>query len=307
VAAVFADGMDRPLRIRVPFGGGREEALAGPPPPVLGRRSAACGPRCTGERACSLLEIRTAELLAGPASADDAWLRVWAEALVLAFLTNRGLPAVPARLQRRWAGLGGRPRECLLATVIDRVTGNRALAVRASYDSQRLAASVAAVALRMLDHGTGAGTRAGPGWVIPQVRWLHEIERVCPLRGRAPDALDLAPPLDFDLPGVADWPDMCVGHRLRALRRHPLSMGLARNRAPAWSVLLGDDDQQAFTGDLAGALIGVGTRTQVRQAGGAMGIAAWLDVVLSWPRRFIADHEQWVAGPDECEPDVVGG
>jgi helicase HerA-like protein len=307
VAAVFADGMDRPLRIRVPFGGGREEVLAGPPPPVLGRRSAACGPRCTGERACSLLELRTADLLADPASADDVWLRVWAEALVLAFLTNRELPAAPARLQRRWAGLGGRLRECLLATVVDRVTGNRALAVRASYDSQRLAASVAAVALRMLDDGTGAGTRAGPGWVIPQVRWLHEIERVCPLRGRAPDALDLAPPLDFDLPGIADWPDMCVGHRLRALRRHPLSMGLARNRAPAWSVLLGDDDQQAFTGDLAGALIGVGTRTQVRQAGGAMGITAWLDVVLSWPRRFIADHEQWVAGTDECGPDAVGG
>ena len=33
VAAVFADGMDRPLRVRVPFGGGRERALAGPPPP----------------------------------------------------------------------------------------------------------------------------------------------------------------------------------------------------------------------------------------------------------------------------------
>jgi uncharacterized protein len=307
VAAVFADGMDRPLRVRLPFGGGREQVLAGPPPPVLGRRSAACGPRCTGERACSLLEIRTAELLAGPASADDAWLRVWAEALVLAFLTNRGLPAVPARLQRRWAGLAGRLRECLLATVIDRVTGNRALAVRAAYDPQRLAGSVAAVALRMLDRGTGAGTRAGPGWVIPQVRWLHEIERVCPLRSRAPDALDLAPPLDFDLPGIADWPDMRVGHRLRALRRHPLSMGLARNRAPAWSVLLGDDDQQAFTGDLDGALIGVGLRTQLRQAGAAMGIAPWLDVVLSWPRRFIADHEQWVAGLDECEPDAVGG
>jgi hypothetical protein len=307
VAAVFADGMDRPLRIRVPFGGGREQALAGPPPPVLGRRSAACGPRCTGERACSLLELRTADLLADPASGEDVWLRVWAEALVLAFLTNRGLPAVPARLQRRWGRLDGRLRECLLATVVDRVTGNRALAVRASYDSHRLATSAAAVALRMLDHGTGAGTRPGPSWVVPQVRWLHEIERVCPLRGRAPDALDMAPPLDFDLPGIADWPDMRVGHRLRALRRHPLSMGLARNRAPAWSVLLGDDDQQAFTGDLAGALIGVGTRTQVRQAGTAMGIAAWLEVVLSWPRRFIADHEQWVAGPDECEPDAAGG
>jgi hypothetical protein len=304
---VFADGMDRPLRIRVPFGGGREEALAGAAPPVLGRRSAACGPRCTGERPCTLLELRKADLLAGPASADDAWLRVWAESLVLAFLTNRGLPVVPARLQRRWAWLDERLRECLLATVIDKVVGNRALAVRANYDPQRLAASAATVARQILEHGTGSGTRAGPSWVIPQVRWLHEIERVCPLSGRVPDALDRAPPLDFDLPGIADWPEMRVGHRLRALRRHPLSMGLARNRAPAWSVLLGDDDQGAFTDDLASALIGVGLRTQVRQAGGVMGIAAWLEVVLSWPRRFIADHEQWATGPDERQPDGAAG
>jgi Helicase HerA-like C-terminal len=307
VAAVFTDGMDRPLRIRVPFGGAREKFLAGAHPPVAGRRSMACGPRCTGERACTLLEVRRADLLAGPSSADDAWLRVWVESLVLAFLTNRGLPGVPGRLQRRWASLDGRLRECLLATVVDRVTGNRALAVRPSYDPGRLASSVAAAALRLLEDGTGAGTRAGPGWVIPQVRWLHEIERVCPLTGRAPDAREVSPPLDFDLPGIADWPDMQVGHRLRALRRHPLSMGLARNRAPAWSVLLGDDDQQAFTDDLASALVGVGLRTQVRQAGRAMGIAAWLEVVLSWPRRFIADHEQWAPGPDEHEPGAPAG
>jgi uncharacterized protein len=315
VAAVFADGMDRPLRIRVPFGGDREEALASAPqpsalppsPPVTGRRSAACGPLCTGERACTLLELRQADLLAGPASADDAWLRVWAEALVLAFLTNRVLPVVPARLQCRWDGLDGRLRECLLATVVDRATGNRAQAVRPSYDPQRLAAGVATAARRMLARGGGAGTRAGPGWVTPQLRWLHEIERVCPLRGRAPDPVDRAPALDFDLPGITDWPDMQVGHRLRVLRRHPLSMGLARNRAPAWNVLLGDDDQGAFTDDLASALVGVGLRNQVRQAGEIMGIAAWLEVVLSWPRRFIADHEQWAARPDECEHDAVGG
>jgi hypothetical protein len=44
----------------------------------------------------------------------------------------------------------------------------------------------------------------------------------------------------------------------------------------------------------------------VRQAAEIMGIG-WLEVVLSWPRRFIADHQQWAAGPDECEHDAVGG
>ena len=69
VAAVFADGMDRPVRVRVPFGAGREAAVPGPPPPLVGRRSPACGPVCTGERACTLLDMRRAELLA---SADPA-------------------------------------------------------------------------------------------------------------------------------------------------------------------------------------------------------------------------------------------
>ncbi len=61
VAAVFADGMDRPLRIRVPLGEHAERVLASPPPPVRGRRSAACGPRCTAERPCTLYELREAD------------------------------------------------------------------------------------------------------------------------------------------------------------------------------------------------------------------------------------------------------
>src|SRR5256714_15506998 len=44
VAAVFADGMDRPVRVRVPFGGGREQIWPGPPPPPGAPRSAARGP-----------------------------------------------------------------------------------------------------------------------------------------------------------------------------------------------------------------------------------------------------------------------
>ena len=112
MAAVFADGMDRPLRIRVPCGEDREQggghAVAAAP--VSGRRCAACGPVCVDGRACTLLELRAADLLAG--SPDDAWLRVWTEALVLAYLTNRRLPLVPAT-----CGSAGRswPRGCASA------------------------------------------------------------------------------------------------------------------------------------------------------------------------------------------------
>jgi hypothetical protein len=283
VAAVFADGMDRPVRVRVPFGGDREAAAPGPPPPLADRRSPACGPVCTGERACTLREMRRAELLASPGPAvpagepGETWLRLWAQTLVLAFLTGRGLPAVPAPLRRWWPGLDRRLRECLLATVLDRAVRSRALAVRTAYDPAALAGAAAGVALRML----------GPGWVIPQVRWLHEMERACPLEGRPPNPAGHAPPADFDLPELAGWPGMRMGHRLRALRRHRLSTELPRNRQVAWTALLGDDDQRAFVQDLATVGVGLGPGTQLRHAARAMEAGAWLEVVLSWPRRFM--------------------
>jgi len=302
VAAVFADGMDRPIRVRVPFGGDRERApgalgAEAPQPPVLGCRSAACGP-CCSERPCTLREIRTADVLAAPESPADAWLRVWAETLVLAFLTGRGLPVVPGQLRHRWNELGERLRECLLATVIDRTVAARAQALRASYDPARLTASAAHVALRALGQGAGPGTRIGPSWVIPQVRWLHELERICP-GSSAPDPAECAPPLDFDLPGLADWPGARVGHRLRALRRHPLSMELVHNRLPAWTALLGEDDQHAFSHDLATLGVGLRPGTQLGHAAALMNVAPWLEVVLSWPGRFVTPTVS-IAGPGEA-------
>jgi hypothetical protein len=299
VAAVFADGMDRPIKVRVPFGGGAEGARPGPPPPLLARRSTACGPRCAGERPCTQREMRTAEVLAAPGSPADAWLRVWVQALVLAFLTDRGLPAVPAPLRTRWVELGARVRECLLATVVDQAVAVRARALRPSYDPAHLAASLAQAALRALSEGTGPGSRPGPGWVIPQLRWLHEVGRLCPPGGGPPDPGRCAPPLDYELPGLADWLGARVGHRLRALRRHPLSMDLAGNRLAAWTALLGEDDQRAFASDLAALGVGLPPASQLGHVAAPMGVTAWLPVVLSWPGRLAAAQNHpaaWFAG-----------
>ena len=270
VAAVFADGMDRPVRIRVPFGGSKErlEQAHDRSVPVRGRRSSACGPVCVTGRACNLLELRAADLLA--ASPEDAWLRIWAEALVLAFLTNRPLPVVPASLRARWAELDQRLRECLLATAVDRSLLGRAIAVRAYYDPVRLTSAAAETALRLLDGGKGAGAPPGPDWVIPQLKWLHEVERVCPFGADQPDPFAPAPALEYRLDGLADGPGLRVGQRVTGLRRHTLSMELSRNRRPAWTVLLGDDEQRGFADDLAAVVIGVSHRGQLRQAAGEM-------------------------------------
>jgi hypothetical protein len=294
VAAVFADGMDRPLRVRVPYGEHRERAAVtragvaarGATALAARRRAAACGPACVTGRPCTLVELRTADLLA--AEPDDAWLRIWAEALLLAFLTSRPVPVVPAPLKQRWAELDPRLRECLLATVLERGLAGRALAVRTWLDPDRLAAEAAETAQRILSGGKGAGTRPGPEWVIPPLRWLHEIDRVYPMDSEPPDVFGPAPRLDFALPGVPDEPGTRIGQRVSGLRRSRYSMELARNRMPAWTALLGADDQAAFADDLASVVIGASHRGQLRQAAGEMGIAGWLEPVLSWPRRFIA-------------------
>ncbi len=130
---------------------------------LRGRRSAACGRLCREARACRLSELREAELLA--TSADHAWLRVWLETLVLALLTDNPLPVVPAPLRRRWASLAARPRECLLARVIDLRVGARTAALRKSYDPSRFTAVVMSAAVNRLDGSRrrpGSGAGGGP-------------------------------------------------------------------------------------------------------------------------------------------------
>ncbi|TYB41020.1 ATP-binding protein [Actinomadura chibensis] len=294
VAAVFADGMDRPLRVRVPLGEGREAELPGPPPPVDGRRSAACGCECRSGRACTLYELREADLVAG--NPDWAWLRLWADTLVLAHVVNRPLPAVPAELGRAWSRLAPRLRECALATVLERAVTRRSRSLRTAYPPAELTAAVAEVAGRLLG-GAQAGAAPGPTWVIPQVRWLHELDRIFPYGGGTPDKHAAAPPLDYQLPGLKQPPAPKLGHRLRALRRHPLSMELERNRPLALTALYGDDGQDGFYRDLSVVAIGVEEDAQIDDVAETMRVTDWLEPVLSWVERFIAPFEDPSGGP----------
>jgi len=308
-AAVFTDGMDRPMRVRVPFGGDRERdavsKIKSSAPPLAGRRSAACGRACTGARPCTLVEIRAADLVAR--SPQDAWLRVWSEVYVLAHVVNKPRPRVPVPLRQRWAGLDARLRECALATTIDGAVLRRGQGLRESYDPARLAAACAESATAMLDGGKGAGTRPGTTWVIPQLQWLHELERVCPHDAPAPDPFAVAPALDYALPDLADRADVKIGQRVSGLRRHQLSMEVTWNRLTAWTALLGEDDQRAFIEDLAAVAIGVSHRGQLRKAAGEMGVTGWLEAVLSWPRRFIVGIDDRAASFEAREPDPVAG
>jgi hypothetical protein len=288
-AAVFADGMDRPLRVRVPFGGDREQVLPGPVPPLAGRRSAACGGVCREGRACSLYELREADLEAS--SASWAWLRVWADTLVLAHVVNRPMPRVPDPLAETWPSQPARLRECMLATVLDRAVGRRSAALRAAYAPEDLTARVAAVATSLLnDPKRPREAPPGPEWVIPQLRWLHEMSRLFPKGRGVPDKHDPAPSLDYDLPGLKEPPEPLLGHRVRALRRHPLSMALAANRPIVRAAILGDDDHDAVTTDLTVVALGVDPQDQQTHTADRMRVP-WLPEVLAWPDLYTTAFE----------------
>jgi hypothetical protein len=254
----------------------------------------ACGRHCR-ERPCFGYELHEAAQLA----ADDSqvWLRLWAQTLILAFLTGRPLPRLPGPARRAWTALDARTRECLLATIVHGAVTSRAGALRRSYDPDRLIAAAASTATTVLtasETRTTAGPfRAGQVWVIPQLRWLHEQERLSPLGQHQVRGDDIAPPLDFELAGLPDWPGIRVADRLDALRRHHLSMDAESNRLIAITAILGTEHD--LDANLATAGIGLGQQQRLSHAARMMGTArtghgagpGWLEVVVSWPSRLI--------------------
>src|SRR6185437_10851722 len=178
-----------------------------------------------------------------------------------------------------WQALSPRTRECLLATAVEAAVTARAGALRPCYDPHRLAAVVAAAARRMLAAVDPVPVRAGPVWVIPQLR------------------------------GLPDWPGIRVADRLGALRRHPLAMESGHNRAVASTALLGGEGGTRLDADLAIAGVGIsaplrlGHAARIMGAGGHGRQPGWLEAVLSWPQRFIRPDP---STPGRADPDVGG-
>ncbi|GAA3127021.1 hypothetical protein GCM10020001_055320 [Nonomuraea salmonea] len=213
-------------------------------------------------------------MLAG--AQEWAWLRIWCDTVVLAFVSNRPLPGVPRALSAAWGELPARRRECLLATLIERCVQRRAWSLRTWFDPSLLTEKAAEAAGRLLGGLDSGGERPGASWVIPQVRWLHEVERLFPYGHPAPNLRSPAPPMEYALfrpsAGTGDLGHTeLLGHRAKALRHHPLSMEVDHNRELAWRVILGDDEHESVQRDILTVAIGVEAAARIRHVGQTMG------------------------------------
>ena len=252
--------------------------------------------------------------------------------MLLGFLTGRPLPMVPDALRTAWGELDPRLRGIAVDITAERAVAARAGALHANYPPGVLTAVLSRVATGLLD-GRAAPPRAGRAWVPPQLRWAHEADRAgwrcvsggvagIDLRG-GPTARsmaagyvggwELAPPLDFALAGLPDWPGIRAADRLDLLLRHPLSFSRPRNRQSAAVAVFGAAGRAAFDADLAAML--PDAAYPVREASRLMDCPGdWLVTVLGWvilaregEEASDAAKERGARREQHCRTDSIGG
>ena len=146
-AGVFADGMDFPSLVCMPFGGDRETRdKANLDPPLADRFSVACGPDCRA-KPCTLRQMRTAQRCLE----DDARIVLWSELAVLAHILGFSAPAPNDELNKRLAELDRRMRDCALAHAVHRAVEVRAAALWHDFSPGELAEHVSEVLRAMLE------------------------------------------------------------------------------------------------------------------------------------------------------------
>ncbi|MFE7837946.1 ATP-binding protein [Streptomyces sp. NPDC057474] len=149
-AAVFTDGMDYPLLVRMRDGTDREDAGAIRPASaaaLTGERSRACGPCCTPEP-CTLRDLRRAQRLM---EQPELRIALWAEMAVAAHLLGWTTP-LPGEAMRRalepYRAADRRLLNCAIGQAADRAVHSR---VGAPADPSALAEHVAGMMRAQLE------------------------------------------------------------------------------------------------------------------------------------------------------------
>jgi uncharacterized protein len=198
-AAVFSDGMDFPILVRVADGSPRE---AGPPVPagdaraVVQPRSATCGAECRA-RPCTLRDMRAGQRAleaAGP-------MRPWAELAVLAHLTGWPTPVPQPTVLGAITALPARVRQCALSHAVDAAVDARAAVIA---DPAALAVHVCAAMTARLERSEWLCHPDEPQWLL-----AGAVTDDVAFGAVRPSALEEAAPLADLLAGFIDcrWPE----------------------------------------------------------------------------------------------------
>lgn len=162
-AAVAADGMDRPLLVRMQHGEGRED-VAGvrKRPPLLGSRSRLCGESCAGGP-CTLREMNEASHLA-----VQPLVVVWVEAVLASTVIGLEPPTPSGRTR---SALASCDLDCVLAYAVDRAVSARRPLLRPWMDPDDLAVHVRAVLDCLLSDGIPPPDPDWRRWTAGLYRW----------------------------------------------------------------------------------------------------------------------------------------
>ena len=159
-AAVFCDGMDFPVLVKIADGTERERltpSRTSDARTLVRPRSATCGIEC-GSRPCTLRDMRAA----GRALEDLPWVGLWAELAVLAHLTGRQTPVPKPAAFDDFRALPPRVSQCALSHAVDAAVAVRPGIARAA----ALAAHATAAITAWADRQEWSCPADEPEWLV---------------------------------------------------------------------------------------------------------------------------------------------
>ncbi|ASW53279.1 ATP-binding protein [Plantactinospora sp. KBS50] len=194
--AVFTDGMDQPILVRVPDGTDRErdgvEVPLADPVRLVSTPNPACPPACAVDP-CALRRMTGARRL----GRGEPALVVWAELAVIGHLVGMPAPSPSTDFAYRLAAVEPRLLDCAIRHAVEAAVNARSVPLAASHSPAEFAAHVAAE-LRAQLAGTLPTAARCPDpatrWLAPCFRWnpvriaLQDLCAREPGAGRHPDS-----------------------------------------------------------------------------------------------------------------------
>jgi DNA helicase HerA-like ATPase len=297
-AAAFADGMDAPILMRVPYGEDREREPDGPTnPPISASRSLACGHECTQVRPCSNREIQEA---ANKIRLDDigAVFTVWSELMLLSLVLNEPMPIFEPALRNLLKDWDKRQLECVIGQSLDEAVTRRSTALRPSYQPEDVFEPLLRLATEQIMVGIDPttakpGPRPDPKFVVQGLRWLNAYRAVALL-----DSGSKAPAFALSLRDMdGDGADQKAGERRTLLLSHPWGLHLEANRKMALLAVEGVDQLGALYS--AAERVGYGTNPEERAINAArlfLGGHPWLaDMLFDLRANWLRDGRVYIA------------